>query len=54
MPEADADPAAEAKLLYVAMTRAMERLVVTGAGESVFVEQVERAVEAVGRMEAAA
>jgi ATP-dependent exoDNAse (exonuclease V) beta subunit len=50
MPEAEADPAAEAKLLYVAMTRAMERLVVTG--ESVFVERVEEAVEAVGRMEA--
>jgi hypothetical protein len=45
MPAADADPAAEAKLLYVAMTRTMERLVVTGAGESVFVERVERAVE---------
>jgi len=54
MPEAEADPAAEAKLLYVAMTRAMERLVVTGAGESVFVERVERAVEAVRGMEAAA
>ena len=52
MPEAEADPAAEAKLLYVAMTRAMERLVVTGAGEWVFVEQVGGAVGAVGRMEA--
>lgn len=44
MPGMEADSAAEAKLLYVAMTRAMDRLVVTCAGESSFCAQVERGI----------
>lgn len=39
------DPVAEAKLLYVAMTRATERLVMTCSAEAGFVERVEGAVK---------
>lgn len=40
MPVASADPAAEAKLLYVAMTRATEMLLITGHRRSGFLEKL--------------
>jgi hypothetical protein len=43
MPYRDQDPQEEAKLLYVAMTRAMERLVMTCSRETEFVNRVRRA-----------
>jgi hypothetical protein len=44
MPNPREDLAAEAKLLYVAMTRAMENLVMTHHGSSAFVERVDEAM----------
>jgi len=44
-PSAGDDPSAEAKLLYVAMTRATERLVMTCSSETGFVERVDSAVK---------
>lgn len=44
MSEKEADSAAEAKLLYVAMTRATDRLVMTCAGTSGFCAQIERGI----------
>ena len=41
MPEKESDAAAEAKLLYVAMTRATDRLVMACAGTSSFCELLE-------------
>ncbi len=46
MPAPSQEVAAEAKLLYVAMTRAMERLHMTHHGRSVFVDRVRAAVMA--------
>ena len=46
MPAPSQEVAAEAKLLYVAMTRAMERLFMTHHGRSVFVDRVRAAVGA--------
>ena len=43
MPYRDQDPQEEAKLLYVAMTRAMERLVITCSRETEFVRRVQQA-----------
>ena len=40
MPLIEHDVAGEAKLLYVAMTRAMERLLLTHPGDSLFVERL--------------
>jgi len=45
MPANNLDPIEEARLLYVAMTRATESLVLTRSGESVFTERIRRAVE---------
>lgn len=45
MPSRDADPVAEAKLLYVAMTRSTEKLLITSHRETDFVAQL-REVEA--------
>jgi superfamily I DNA/RNA helicase len=39
MPDADANSSEEARLLYVAMTRATEHLVGTYVGRSAFVEK---------------
>jgi hypothetical protein len=47
MPHAKEDPAAEARLLYVAMTRAIERLILTAHRTSAFVERVADAIERV-------
>jgi superfamily I DNA/RNA helicase len=44
MPSAREEPAAEAKLLYVAMTRAMEHLVVTHHAGSPFVQRLGEAM----------
>jgi superfamily I DNA/RNA helicase len=44
MPTASADVADEAKLLYVAMTRAMERLVLTHHADSLFVRRLTESV----------
>ena len=44
MPETDSDINAEARRLYVAMTRAMESLVMTYTSESVFTERILRAI----------
>ncbi len=41
MPAEDADPAAEAKLLYVAMTRSTEKLLVTASRETTFVRTLQ-------------
>lgn len=41
MPATDADPIAEAKLLYVAMTRATDRVVMTAHRKSVFVQKLQ-------------
>ena len=46
MPAPSQEVAAEAKLLYVAMTRAMERLHMTHHARSVFVDRVRAAVGA--------
>jgi superfamily I DNA/RNA helicase len=46
MPAPSQEVATEAKLLYVAMTRAMERLHMTHHGRSVFVDRVRAAVGA--------
>jgi hypothetical protein len=43
MPYGDQDPQEEAKLLYVAMTRAMERLVMTCSRETEFVQRIRHA-----------
>ena len=47
MPTASVDVADEAKLLYVAMTRAMERLVLTHHADSVFVRRLTESVSRV-------
>ena len=47
MPHAKEDPAAEARLLYVAMTRAIERLTLTAHRTSAFVERLAEAIERV-------
>lgn len=44
MPGDEANSAAEAKLLYVAMTRSTNRLTLTCAGDSIFCTRVERAL----------
>jgi hypothetical protein len=44
MPHAKEDPGAEARLLYVAMTRAIDRLVLTGHRGSAFVERLGEAI----------
>jgi superfamily I DNA/RNA helicase len=44
MPAASQDVSAEAKLLYVAMTRAMEHLRMTHHGRSVFVDRLQHAL----------
>jgi superfamily I DNA/RNA helicase len=45
MPNARLDAASEAKLLYVAMTRAMDRLIMTHRTRSAFVDRVEEALK---------
>ncbi len=40
LPDPDEDPAAEARLLSVAMTRATEHPVMASAGDSAFVDRV--------------
>jgi hypothetical protein len=45
MPHVDEDPRAEARLLYIAMTRAMENLLMTGHRQSDFVARLMRAAE---------
>jgi len=40
---AQGDAAADAKLLYVAMTRSTDKLLVTASGRSEFVERLEEA-----------
>ncbi|MEO0770387.1 MAG: 3'-5' exonuclease [Cyanobacteria bacterium J06649_4] len=47
LPNRAGEVADEARLLYVAMTRAIERLVLTGDRRSVFVERLKRALEGV-------
>lgn len=49
LPKAKEDPAEEARLLYVAMTRAMEHLVMTCVGESDFTRRVADSIQAVER-----
>jgi superfamily I DNA/RNA helicase len=44
MPNPKEDLIAEAKLLYVAMTRAMEHLVITHHGSSPFVQRLDEAM----------
>lgn len=46
MPAPSQEPSSEAKLLYVAMTRAMERLHMTHHGRSVFVDRLQNALRA--------
>jgi hypothetical protein len=46
MPAASQDVSAEAKLLYVAMTRAMEHLHMTHHGRSIFVDRLQSALRA--------
>ena len=46
MPAPSQEVATEAKLLYVAMTRAMERLLMTHHARSVFVDRLRAAVGA--------
>lgn len=46
LPDARADPAGEARLLYVAMTRAMDQLVLTCYRRSAFVERLQAAIAA--------
>lgn len=46
LPRAQGDAAADAKLLYVAMTRSTDKLLVTASGRSAFVERLERGREA--------
>ena len=48
MPHANEDAAAEARLVYVAMTRAVERLVCTCHRDSAFAGKVEAALHAAG------
>ena len=48
LPNAQGDVADEARLLYVAMTRAIEVLVLTGDRRSVFVERLKEALARVG------
>ena len=48
LPNAQEDVADEARLLYVAMTRAIEMLVLTGDRWSVFVERLKGALTRVG------
>jgi hypothetical protein len=50
MPHAKEDPAAEARLLYVAMTRAIERLILTAHRNSAFVERLAEAIERVSKV----
>lgn len=40
LPRAQGDAAADAKLLYVAMTRSTDKLLVTASGRSAFVERL--------------
>ena len=47
MPHPKEDPPAEARLLYVAMTRAIERLILTAHRTSAFVERLAKAIERV-------
>lgn len=47
MSHAKEDPVAEARLLYVAMTRAIDRLIMTSHRTSAFVERVAEAIERV-------
>ena len=44
MPRKDADVKSEARLLYVAMTRAIETLVLTSHADSEFTEQIQQAI----------
>ncbi|HET8700145.1 MAG TPA: 3'-5' exonuclease [Nitrococcus sp.] len=44
LPYKDEDPGQEARVLYVAITRAMEELIMMGHRESAFLQQVEAAV----------
>jgi superfamily I DNA/RNA helicase len=48
MPHAKEDPGAEARLLYVAMTRAIDRLILTAHRSSAFVERLGEAIKRVG------
>jgi hypothetical protein len=47
MPHAKEDPVAEARLLYVAMTRAIDRLILTAHRTSTFVERLTEAIQRV-------
>ena len=49
LPKAKEDPAEEARLLYVAMTRATEHLLMTCVGESDFTRRVADSIQAVER-----
>ena len=42
LPVTGADPTAEARLLYVAMTRSTERLLLTGHGNGAFLKRLHR------------
>ena len=47
MPHAKEDPGAEARLLYVAMTRAIDRLILSAHRGSAFVERLGEAIKRV-------
>jgi superfamily I DNA/RNA helicase len=53
MPHAKEDFAAEARLLYVAMTRAIEQLILTAHRSSAFVERLVEAIKRVSTVRAA-